>query len=107
MTVAFSVRGMDGRDHYVRQLRHVKISAVVTDFDANDLRAYGRMCGWALARAHARSGDAAMIAGYMGSSAFDDPICEFADEYAGQNRLDHRALVKAAREGRVKVMAET
>ncbi|HUI97418.1 MAG TPA: DUF2252 family protein [Xanthobacteraceae bacterium] len=74
----------------------------------DDLRAYGRMCGWALARAHARSGDAAMIAGYMGSSeAFDDAICEFADEYADQNRLDHRALVKAVREGRVKAIAES
>ncbi len=101
-------RGSDGRDRYVRQLRDTKISALVEDFDAGDLRAYGRICGWALARAHARSGDAAMIAGYMGSSeAFDDAICEFADEYADQNRLDHRVLVEAVREGRVKAITET
>ncbi len=101
-------RGRDGKDRYVRQLRDTKISALVEDFDDNDLRAYGRMCGWALARAHARSGDAAMIAGYMGSSeTFDDAICEFADEYADQNRLDHRALVKAVREGRVKAITES
>ena len=49
-----------------------------------------------------------MIAGYMGSSeAFDDAICEFAEEYADQNRLDHRALLKATREGRVKAITET
>jgi uncharacterized protein (DUF2252 family) len=101
-------RGSDGRDRYVRQLRDMKISAPVEDFDAGHLRAYGRMCGWALARAHARSGDAATIAGYMGSSeAFDDAICEFADEYADQNRLDHRALVKAVREGKIKAVTET
>jgi hypothetical protein len=59
-------RGNNGRDFYVRQLRDMKMSAIIEDFDAGDLRAYGRVCGWALARAHARSGDAAMIAGYMG-----------------------------------------
>ena len=100
-------RDLGGRDLYVRQLRDTKMSPVIEDFDAGDLRAYGRMCGWALARAHARSGDAAMIAGYMGSSeVFDDAICEFAHEYADQNRLDHRALVKAVRERRVNVISE-
>ena len=54
-----------------------------------------------------RSGDAAMIAGYMGSNAtFDDAICEFAVEYADQNLRDHRAFVKAIREGRIKVVSE-
>ena len=62
----------------------------------------------ALARAHARSGDGAMISGYMGSSAaFDDAICDFAAEYADQNRLDHRALVNAVREGKVKATVES
>ena len=61
------------------------------------------MCGWALARAHARSGDAAMIAGYMGSgSIFDEAICDFAVDYADQAEQDHKAFVKAVREGRVK-----
>jgi uncharacterized protein (DUF2252 family) len=102
------LRGNDGTDRYVRQLRDTKLSPLVEDFDAGDLRAYGRICGWALARAHARSGDAAMIAGYMGSSeTFDDALCEFANEYADQNGLDHRALVKAVRDGRVKAIVES
>ncbi|MGA7196198.1 DUF2252 family protein, partial [Roseiarcus sp.] len=64
-------------------------------------------CAWALARAHARSGDAAMIAGYMGSNTtFDDAICEFAVEYADQNLRDYRAFVRAVREGRIKVVSE-
>ena len=96
-------RGKDGRDRYIRQLRDMKISPVVEDFDAGDLRSYGRICGWALARAHARSGDAAMIAGYMGASeVFDDAIADFAVEYADQAQRDHRAFVKAIRQGRIK-----
>ena len=71
------------------------------------LREYGKLCAWALARAHARSGDAAMIAGYMGSNTtFDDAICEFAVEYADQNLRDYRAFVKAIREGRIPVASE-
>ena len=96
-------RGKDGRDRYVRQLRDMKISPLIEDFDAGDLRSYGRICGWALARAHARSGDAAMIAGYMGASeVFDDAIADFAVEYADQAQRDHRAFVKAIRQGRIK-----
>lgn len=96
-------RGKDGRDRYIRQLRDMKVSAIIEDFEANDLRAYGRVCGWALARAHARSGDAAMIAGYMGASeVFDDAISDFAVEYADQARRDHRAFVRAVRQGRIK-----
>jgi uncharacterized protein (DUF2252 family) len=60
-------RTKTGRDVYVRQLRDVKISPVIEDSDAGLLRQYGRMCAHALARAHARSGDAAMMSGYMGS----------------------------------------
>ena len=99
--------GVNGRDFYVRQLRDMKTSAIIEDFEAADLRAYGRVCGWALARAHARSGDAAMIAGYMGASAaFDDAVGEFAMEYADQNERDYRALVKAVKDGRIAVMAD-
>jgi uncharacterized protein (DUF2252 family) len=99
-------RGRDGRDRYVRQLRDMKVSAVVESFDAGDLRAYGRICAWALARAHARSGDAAMIAGYIGASeVFDDAIADFAVEYADQTERDHRAFVKAIRQGRIKATA--
>lgn len=95
--------GENGRHYYVRQLRDMKVSAVIEDFDSGDLRNYGRMCAWALARAHARSGDAAMIAGYMGASqVFEDTIAEFAVEYADQTWRDHRSFVKAVRQGRIK-----
>jgi hypothetical protein len=101
-------RGSNGRDFYVRQLRDMKTTAIIDDFDAADLRAYGRVCGWALARAHARSGDAAAVAGYMGSSeVFDDALCEFAVEYADQAQRDHRAFVRAVRQGRVKAILDT
>ena len=99
--------GKNGRDVYVRQLRDVKISAMIEDWDVGMLREYGKLCGWALAKAHARSGDAAKIAGYMGASAtFDDAICEFAVEYADQNQKDYRAFIKAVREGRLKVIGD-
>jgi hypothetical protein len=96
-----------GRDVYVRQLRDVKIAPVIEDCDAGLLRNYGRMCAHALARAHARSGDAAVIAGYMGSGrTFDDAIGEFAVEYADQNRADFRAFTQAIREGRIEALIE-
>ena len=101
-------RGLNGRDVYVRQLRDMKISAIIEDWDFDLLRTYTRLCAWALARAHARSGDAAMISGYMGSSGtFDDAICEFAVEYADQNQRDYRTFVRAVREERVKTIVET
>ena len=100
-------RGRNRRDFYVRQLRDMKVSAIVEGWDADVLRAYGRVCGWALARAHARSGDAAKISGYMGSSTtFDDAICEFAMDYADQNQRDYRAFVRAVREGHLKAIIE-
>ena len=100
--------GENGRDFYVRQLRDAKISAIIEDWDVGMLREYGKLCGWALAKAHARSGDAAKIAGYMGaSSAFDEAICEFAVEYADQNQRDYRAFIKAVREGRLRVVTDT
>ena len=99
--------GSNGRHYYFRQLRDVKISAIVEGWDADRLTTYGRLCARALARAHARSGDAALIAGYMGSSAtFDDAICEFAVEYSDQNQRDYRAFVKAVREGRLEALVE-
>jgi uncharacterized protein (DUF2252 family) len=100
--------GENGRDFYVRQLRDVKVSAIIEDWDDGLLREYGKLCGWALAKAHARSGDAAKIAGYMGaSSVFDDAICEFAVEYADQSQRDYRAFIKAVREGRLRTATET
>ena len=100
-------QGVSGRHLYLRQLRDAKISAVVEGFDLELMQTYTRLCAWALARAHARSGDAAMIAGYMGASAtFDDAVGEFAMEYADQNERDYRALVKAVKEGRIEVLAD-
>ena len=100
-------RGMAGRDFYVRQLRDMKISAIIEDWDTGMLRQYARMCAHALARAHARSGDAAMISGYMGSGqTFDDAIGEFAVEYSDQNRSDYRRFVRAIRDGRIKAVSE-
>lgn len=99
--------GNNGCHYYLRQLRDMKMSAVMEDWDTGLLRQYGRMCAHAPARAHARSGDAAMISGYMGSGrSFDDAIVEFAVEYSGQNRSDHRLLLRAVREGRIPVEVE-
>jgi uncharacterized protein (DUF2252 family) len=93
----------DGRPHdfYVRQLRDGKFSADIETLSAAGMRAYGELCGWTLARAHARSGDRIAIAAYLGQSAvFDQAIAEFAAAYADQNERDHQALAAAA-SGRV------
>ena len=101
-------RLMNGRDVYVRQLRDMKMSAVIEGCDTKMLRNYARMCAHALARAHARSGDAAMIAGYMGSGqTFDDAIGEFAVEYADQNSKDYRAFTRAIQEKRIEAIVES
>jgi uncharacterized protein (DUF2252 family) len=100
-------RGQNGRDFYLRQLRDMKMSVVIEALDTGMLRQYARMCAHALARAHARSGDAAMMAGYMGSGqTFDDAITEFATEYSTQNRRDYREFVYAIREGRIQATME-
>ena len=65
-------------------------------------KGYAGLCGWALARAHARSGDAAVLTGYMGkSTAFEDAFADFSVAYADQNERDHAALLSAIRSGRV------
>jgi uncharacterized protein (DUF2252 family) len=89
--------------YYVRQLRDAKVSPDVTLMDAENLTNYAKACGWALARAHKRSGDAAMLTGYMGGGdAFEDAMMGFARAYARQNEADHAALVTAIRTGRVR-----
>ncbi|MBU3593591.1 DUF2252 domain-containing protein [Polynucleobacter sp. 71A-WALBACH] len=94
--------GISGHHFYVRQLRDIKMSAIIDDWDPAMMRQYGRMCAHALARAHARTGDAALISGYMGTSrSFDDAIGEFAVEYAAQNQADYRTFIKAIREGKI------
>jgi uncharacterized protein (DUF2252 family) len=94
----------DGRPHdfYVRQLRDGKFSADIEALTVPGMRAYGELCGWTLARAHARSGDRIAIAAYLGqSAAFDQAIAEFAAAYADQNERDHQALAAAVASGRV------
>jgi uncharacterized protein (DUF2252 family) len=96
----------NGVDLYVRQLRDMKASVDVTIMSPSRLALYAALCGWALARAHARSGDAARIAGYLGGSdRFDSAIAAFATSYADQTERDHAALVEGVRSGRIK--AET
>ena len=95
------------RDLYLRQLWDSKISADISAMRASDLALYARLCAWTLARAHARSGDAIEIAGYLGSSeVFDRAIAAFAESYADQNERDHGALVDAIATGRVQADAE-
>jgi hypothetical protein len=90
------------RDFYIRQLRDWKLSADVQRMPPAAMRAYGELCGWTLARAHARSGDRIAIAAYLGrSAAFDQAITEFAAAYADQNERDYQALATAASSGRV------
>jgi uncharacterized protein (DUF2252 family) len=94
--------GPAGRQFYLRQLQDQKGSAVIEAMTADDLVAWGRLCGWALARGHAKSGDPAAIAGYLGDdSAIDHAFADFAAAYADQNEKDHQALVDAIASGRV------
>ena len=91
------------RDFYVRQLRDWKGSADIGRMTPADMELWGRMCGWTLARAHARSGDRHAIAATSGSPLFDDAIAEFAVAYADQNERDYAALQSAVASGRVAV----
>ena len=96
--------GLDGksRDFYVRQLRDWKFSIEVALLRPEGLQLYGALCGWTLARAHARSGDRIAIASYLGGSdVFDKAIARFSPAYADQNERDHQALVDAVKAGRI------
>ena len=91
------------RDLYVRQLWDSKTSFDIAAMRPSDMTFYARLCAWTLARAHARSGDAIAIAGYLGSSdAFDRAIAAFAEVYADQNERDHAALLDAVATGRMR-----
>jgi uncharacterized protein (DUF2252 family) len=96
--------GIDGRSHdfYVRQLRDWKFSLDPGSMVPRGMRLYGEVCGWTLARAHARSGDRIAIAAYLGASdTFDQAVTEFAAAYADQNEQDHQALLDAVSSGRI------
>lgn len=95
-------RDDDGRDYYFRQLRDMRMKIDLSGMPRQDWLEYVELCGWALARAHARTGDPARIAGYLGKSgAFDQAVEKFAVAYADQTERDHSALVKAIRAGRL------
>ncbi len=90
------------RDFYVRQLKDWKASAEIEKMDATGLATYGELCGWTLARAHARSGDRIAIAAYLGNgNSFDRAILEFSKAYAEQNDRDYQALAAAVADGRI------
>jgi uncharacterized protein (DUF2252 family) len=97
-------QGTDGmeRDFYVRQLRDMKGSAVVEQMDPPGMAMYGQLCGWTLARAHARTGDPVALATYLGADdAFPDAIVAYAESYADQNERDYAAFLEAIRSGRL------
>jgi uncharacterized protein (DUF2252 family) len=91
-----------GQDFYVRQLRDMKYAVDPAALGPRALLAHGELCAAALARAHARTGDPARIAGYLGNrDAFDRAIAAFAESYAAQTETDHKELVRAIRTGRI------
>jgi uncharacterized protein (DUF2252 family) len=101
-------RGKGGRDFYWRQLKDMKGSANVEGMASDELVLYAGLCGWTLARAHARSGDRLQIAAYLGKSErFDVAIADFAQAYADQTERDHAALCVAVKSGKVTAAAET
>ncbi|WP_447740488.1 DUF2252 domain-containing protein [Pseudomonas laurentiana] len=101
------VRGPAGYDFFVRQLRDMKMSVPLEHINITQLERYAEFCGMTLARAHAKSGDAATITGYLGKSdIFDQALGDFSLLYADQTERDHARLLKAVRSGRVKVIYE-
>jgi uncharacterized protein (DUF2252 family) len=96
-----------GRDFYVRQLKDWKLSAPIEQMIPSGMNVYAGICGWTLARAHARSGDRVALAAYLGGSAkFDHAIAAFAESYADQNERDHSALQAAVKDGTAEAIME-
>lgn len=97
--------GSAGRHFYIRQLRDTKIKPLVETFNAERMKKYALLCGGALARAHAKGGNPAVIAGYLGkSNKFDKAIADFAVAYARQNEKDYNALKDAVQKGRLRAV---
>ena len=106
--LGWSTIDVDGasRSFYVRQLYDHRASIDVERLDGTLLEAYGRICAWTLARAHARSGTSAQIAGYIGGSVrFDEAISDFAQAYRERNARDYQALHDAVVQGRISTEA--
>jgi uncharacterized protein (DUF2252 family) len=99
-------KGLEANRHYYwRQLRDMKGSAEVAAMVPVGLTFYAGICGWTLARAHARSGDPVAIAAYLGKrDRFDQAISDFAERYADQNEQDYQAFAKAAGSGRLQAL---
>jgi uncharacterized protein (DUF2252 family) len=103
------ITGADGidRDFYVRQLKDWKFSMPIEAMIPAGMTIYARLCGWTLARAHARSGDRVALAAYLGGSArFDQAIADFAETYADQNERDYAALQAAVKSGKAEAVTE-
>ena len=99
-------RGPGGRDFYLRQLGDMKGSVDTSTLLAPGLGFYGGLCGWSLARAHARTGDAVAISAYLGTSdTFDGAVADFSETYADVNERDHKAYLKAIKAGTVSTPA--
>jgi uncharacterized protein (DUF2252 family) len=99
--------GVEGRHFFFRQLRDIKISIKVETFGKSEMLSYADWCGQALSLSHARSGDAAMLSGYMGNSdTFDQSIAEFSIAYADQNEKDHASLIRAIKSGKIEAEFE-
>jgi uncharacterized protein (DUF2252 family) len=99
--------GPAGRQLYVRQLRDMKIKMLVEIFNRTTMMQYAELCGWTLARAHARSGEPAVISGYLGKSdKFDQAVATFSVAYANQSERDHKVLTRAVKDGNLEVIIE-
>jgi uncharacterized protein (DUF2252 family) len=102
MFLGWSRIGKPPTDYYFRQLRDTKVSVNLDALPLAGFMNYAHYCGWAVARAHAKAGDGAMISGYLGSNdAFDEALRRFARAYADQTEQDHAALMKAVKSGRI------
>lgn len=96
-----------GYDFYGRQLRDMKFSLPIEEFSALQMNRYAEICGWTLARAHAKAGNAAMIGGYLGKSdKFDQAIASFALTYADQVEKDYNGLLEGIRKGKIEALVE-
>jgi hypothetical protein len=96
-----------GRHYYVRQLRDVKIKFAVETFGTAEMTLFAQWCGTSLALSHTRSGDGAVISGYLGKGdTVDEAIAAFSIAYADQNEKDHAALKRAIRDGKVEAVFE-
>jgi hypothetical protein len=99
--------GKTGRHYYFRQLRDVKIKPAVETFGMAEMTIFADWCGYSLALSHARSGEPAMISGYLGKSdAFDKAIADFSRAYADQNEKDHAVLTRAIQDGKIEAVFE-